>query len=77
MTKYFALLETEMSPDARARSDALHREFVAEMPLTDSHPAEAYASVWDALSNTSAEAANLKVRSELMQQLVALIRERG
>jgi predicted XRE-type DNA-binding protein len=77
MTKNFAVLETGMSPEARARSDILHQKFVAEMSLNDSHPAEAYASVWDALSDTSAEAANLKVRSELMQQIVALIRERG
>ncbi|MDH5835362.1 hypothetical protein [Luteimonas kalidii] len=68
MTKNFSLLETRMSPEARARSDELHREHVAEMPSKGSRPSKAYASVWDAVSDTSAEAANLRVRSELMQQ---------
>lgn len=77
MTKHFAELEAKMSPEARARSDALHRKHVTEMPLNDSPPSKAYASVWDVLSDTAAEAANLKVRSELMQQLAPLIQERG
>ncbi|MEL1262838.1 helix-turn-helix transcriptional regulator [Pseudoxanthomonas putridarboris] len=77
MTKNFSVLETRMSPETRARSDALHRKHAAEMPLSDSHPSEAYASVWDALSDKSAEAANLRVRSELMQQLSAVIQGRG
>ena len=38
---------------------------------------ETYASVWDALADTPQEAANLKVRSELMSQIAAFIRERG
>ncbi|MCD9005687.1 helix-turn-helix domain-containing protein [Luteimonas sp. XNQY3] len=77
MTKHSAELEAKMSPEARARSDALHRKYVTEMPLNDSPPSKAYASVWDALSDSAAEAAILKVRSELMQQLATLIQERG
>ena len=44
--------------------------------MNDAAP-ETYASVWDALADTPQEAANLKVRSELMSQITALIRERG
>ena len=32
---------------------------------------------WDALADTPREAANLKVRSELMSQIATLVRERG
>ena len=38
---------------------------------------ETYANVWDALADTPQEAANLKVRSELMGQIAAFVRERG
>jgi predicted XRE-type DNA-binding protein len=38
---------------------------------------ESYASVWDALANTAEEAANLKVRAELMQKIAALIQDSG
>lgn len=38
---------------------------------------ETYANVWDALADTPQEAANLKVRSELMSQVAAFVRERG
>lgn len=38
---------------------------------------ERYASVWDALANTADEAANLKVRAELMRKITALIQENG
>lgn len=77
MTKNFSVLEARMSREARARSDAIRREHVAEMPSNGSQLSGAYASVWDALSDTSAEAANLRVRSELMQQLAAVIQGRG
>lgn len=77
MTRKFAVLETRMSPEARGRSDALHHKHVAEMSLSESHQDQAYASVWEALSDTPAEAANLRVWSELMQQLAALIQERS
>lgn len=36
-----------------------------------------YPSVWDALSDTAEEAANLKVRAELMRKIAALIQESG
>jgi predicted XRE-type DNA-binding protein len=36
-----------------------------------------YASVWDALADTPEEAANLRVRSELMDQIAALIESNG
>ena len=38
---------------------------------------EAFTNVWDALADTPQEAANLKVRSELMSQIAAFVRERG
>jgi predicted XRE-type DNA-binding protein len=36
-----------------------------------------FASVWDALANTPQEAANLRVRSELMDKIAALIESKG
>ena len=33
--------------------------------------AESYASVWDALADTPGQAANLRARAELMQQIAA------
>lgn len=38
---------------------------------------ERYASVWDALTETAEEAANLKVRAELMRKIASLIQESG
>ena len=38
---------------------------------------ETFANVWDALADTPQEAANLKVRSELMSQIAAFVREHG
>ena len=38
---------------------------------------ETFASVWDAFADTPQEAANLKVRSELMSQIAALVEARG
>ena len=38
---------------------------------------ESYASVWDAIADTPEEAANLRVRSELMDKITALIEENG
>jgi predicted XRE-type DNA-binding protein len=40
---------------------------------TDS--SQTFASVWDALADTPEEAANLRVRSELMDKITALIEE--
>lgn len=36
---------------------------------------ESYASVWDALANTPEQAANLRARAELMQQIAAIVKE--
>jgi predicted XRE-type DNA-binding protein len=36
-----------------------------------------YDSVWDALADTPEQAANLKARAELMQQIAAIVRESG
>jgi len=36
-----------------------------------------FASVWDALADTAEEAANLKVRAELMQKIAALVHDSG
>lgn len=38
---------------------------------------ESYASVWDALTDTPEEAANLRLRSELMGKISDLIRNSG
>ena len=38
---------------------------------------ERFASVWDALADTAEEAANLKVRAELMRKIASLIQESG
>jgi predicted XRE-type DNA-binding protein len=37
--------------------------------------AETYASVWDALADTPEQAANLRTRAELMQQIAAIVKE--
>lgn len=36
---------------------------------------ESFASVWDALSDTPEQAANLRARSELMRQITAIVKE--
>ena len=38
---------------------------------------ESYASVWDAFADTPEEAANLRARAELMQQIAAIVEENG
>lgn len=35
---------------------------------------ESYASVWDAIADTPGEAANLRARAELMQQIAAFVK---
>ena len=37
---------------------------------------ETYASVWDALADTPAQAANLRARAELMQQIAAIVTDK-
>lgn len=37
---------------------------------------DTYDSVWDALADTPEQAANLRARAELMQQIVAIIKAR-
>ena len=41
------------------------------------HETERYASVWDAIADTSDEAANLRVRSELMDKIAELVEKNG
>ena len=36
---------------------------------------ETYASVWNALADTPEQAANLRARAELMQQIAAIVKE--
>ena len=36
-----------------------------------------YASVWDAVADTPEEAANLRARAELMQQIEAIVKKAG
>lgn len=38
---------------------------------------ETYDSVWDALADTPEQAANLRARAELMQQIAEIVKERG
>lgn len=38
---------------------------------------EFHASVWDAISDTPEQSANLRMRAELMQQIAAIVRESG
>jgi predicted XRE-type DNA-binding protein len=38
---------------------------------------DTFASVWEALADTPEQAANLRTRSELMQQIAQLVRESG
>ncbi len=38
---------------------------------------ERFASVWDALADSAEEAANLKVRAELMRKIAALLHDKG
>ncbi len=38
---------------------------------------ERFASVWDALADTAEEAANLKVRAELMRKIAARVHDSG
>ena len=37
---------------------------------------EQYQSVWDAISDTPGEAANMKVKSELMNEIVGLVNQK-
>ncbi len=38
---------------------------------------ESFASVWDALADTPEQAANLRARAELMQQIAAIVKSHG
>jgi predicted XRE-type DNA-binding protein len=38
---------------------------------------KSYNSVWDALADTPEQAANLRARAELMQQIAAIVKKRG
>ena len=40
-------------------------------------PAKKYDSVWDALADTPEQAANLRARTELMQQIAAIVKNNG
>lgn len=46
------------------------------MSNTTTNP-DRFASVWDALSDTAEEAANLKVRAELMRKIATLVQDKG
>ncbi len=38
---------------------------------------ETFDSVWDAIADTPAEAANLRLRAKLMQRIAAIVKDRG
>ena len=40
-------------------------------------PSDTYTSVWDAISDTPEQAANLRARSELMRQIAEVVKESG
>jgi len=40
-------------------------------------PSKPYTSVWDALSDTPEQAANLRARADLMRQIAGIIHEHG
>ena len=42
-----------------------------------SKASETFASVWDAIANTAEEGANLRVRSDLMSKLAAIVEKNG
>ena len=44
---------------------------------TNEQDIQTFSSVWDAIADTPAEAANLKLRSELMDQITAIVSEQG
>src|SRR5664279_2709348 len=44
---------------------------------TPSKKPKTYASVWEALADTPEQAANLRTRAELMQQIAAIVKESG
>ena len=39
--------------------------------------AKKYSSVWDAIADTPEQAANLRARAELMQQIAAMVKRKG
>jgi predicted XRE-type DNA-binding protein len=39
--------------------------------------AKTYANVWDAIADTPEQAANLRARAQLMEQLAAIVKEEG
>jgi predicted XRE-type DNA-binding protein len=39
--------------------------------------ANTYANVWDAIADTPEQAANLRARAQLMEQLAAIVKEEG
>lgn len=38
---------------------------------------DTYASVWDAIADTPEQAANMRTRSELMQQIAAIVKDKA
>ena len=47
------------------------------MKTNASKKPKTYASVWEALADTPEQAANLRTRAELMQQIAAIVKESG
>jgi predicted XRE-type DNA-binding protein len=47
----------------------------AEVMRSKMTRAKVYASVWDALADTPEQAANLRARAELMQQIAAIVKK--
>lgn len=56
------------------RPDQLSPRTGDELETTESY---SYASLWDAIADTPEQAANLRVRSELMQKITAIVKENG
>jgi predicted XRE-type DNA-binding protein len=48
--------------------------WLGETKPLEMNKSESYTSVWDAIADTPGQAANLRARAELMQQIAALVK---
>jgi predicted XRE-type DNA-binding protein len=58
-----------------AKTKITSRPSIPHKTIKPAEISPAYASVWDAISNTPEEAENLRTRSALMQQLTVIIKK--
>ena len=80
MAKKFTELEAKMSPQSRARSDALYRQMLAEMPLNELRQARALSQVKmaETLKVNQAAVSKIERRTDMyISTLRAYIRAMG